>query len=122
MKTLGQRLKECRDDMSATLGRRVTQDEVAKRARMKQASLSDLENDLYPTSAFIPALAEYYGVRALWLADGTGRKNQPIKLTEEQMEWLAMQEKLDAEGRKAVFNHGNSLAQSTEKKQNNGTQ
>lgn len=41
---------------------------------MSQANLSDLENDLYPSSSFIPHLASYYGVSSLWLATGKGER------------------------------------------------
>ncbi len=115
MKTLGERLKLCRKQ------KKVTQEVAAKAIGMSQTNLSELESDLYPSSSFVPMMAEFYGVSSLWLATGKGRK-EPGGLTPEQIEVLAMWEKLDAEDRKAVFKHGNSLAQSTQKKPNNGTQ
>lgn len=68
MKTLGARLKSCRKDKG------VTQTVAAKAVGMSQTNLSELENDIYPTSSFVPVLANYYGVNALWLATGKGKK------------------------------------------------
>lgn len=75
MKTLGERLKKCREEKAAEKGvKSISQTVVAKAVGMSQTNLSELESDLYPTSSFIPALANYYGVSALWLSDGKGKK------------------------------------------------
>ncbi|MDR1162657.1 MAG: helix-turn-helix transcriptional regulator, partial [Candidatus Accumulibacter sp.] len=66
--TLGNRLRACRK------AKGLTQKEVEARAGVSQGTLSELENDKYPTSTFVPQLAELYGVEALWLATGEGRK------------------------------------------------
>lgn len=42
---------------------------------MSQANLSELENDLYPSSSFVPRMAEVLKVSAMWLADG--KKDRP---------------------------------------------
>ena len=68
MGTFGLRLKKCR--ISAGL----KQKEVCARTGIKQGTLSELENDKYPTSSFVPHLASLYGVEALWLAEGRGPK------------------------------------------------
>lgn len=39
---------------------------------MSQSTLSELENDSYPTSTFTTRLAHIYNVSARWLADGEG--------------------------------------------------
>lgn len=81
MKTLGERLKECRKEKAIEKDvKTISQKTVAKAVGMSQVNLSELENDLYPTSSFIPALADYYGVRALWLSDGKGRKELAAKV------------------------------------------
>lgn len=41
---------------------------------MSQASISDLENDLYPSSTYTLKLSEYYGVNPHWLETGKGKK------------------------------------------------
>lgn len=68
MKTLGERLKYCRKEKD------VTQAVAAKAVGMSQTNLSELEGGIYPTSSFVPLLANYYGVSALWLATGKGKK------------------------------------------------
>ena len=68
MSTLGQRLKECRREKG------LRQAEVCLRIGIKQGTLSELENDKYPTSSFVPRLAALYGVEAIWLSDGKGPK------------------------------------------------
>lgn len=68
MSTLGQRLKECRKEKG------LRQAEVCLRIGIKQGTLSELENDKYPTSSFVPRLAVLYGVEAIWLSDGKGPK------------------------------------------------
>lgn len=65
---MGKRLKDCRKNKG------VSQKIVAKAVGMSQTNLSELENDIYPTSSFIPMLANYYEVSALWLANGKGEK------------------------------------------------
>ena len=68
--TLGERLKEARDEAG------LTQTAAAKAAKMSQPNLSELENDEYPTSSFLPVLAEIYGVEPLWLSEGRGPKKR----------------------------------------------
>lgn len=67
--TLGQRLRSCRKENA------LTQHEVCSRTGIKQGTLSELENDKYPTSSYVPRLAALYGVEALWLAEGRPPKN-----------------------------------------------
>lgn len=68
MTTFGTRLRACRK------GKSLTQKEVCMRVGIKQGTLSELENDKYPTSTYTPHLASLYGVEALWLAEGRGKK------------------------------------------------
>lgn len=70
MDTLGKRLKACRSTS------KLKQQEVCTRVGIKQGTLSELENDKYPTSSFVPHLAALYGVEALWLAEGRGPKKR----------------------------------------------
>lgn len=70
MGTLGSRLRECRAESA------LTQKEVCTRTGIKQGTLSELENDKYPTSSFVPHLASLYRVEALWLAEGKGVKRR----------------------------------------------
>lgn len=83
MSTLGQRLKECRKG-------KYTQQYVCERTGISQGTLSELENDKYPTSSFVPHLAQLYGVEALWLAEGKGQKHrtsiQPAKLENNEID------------------------------------
>lgn len=72
MGTLGSRLSACRAESG------YTQKEVCARTGIKQGPLSELENDKYPTSSFVPHLAELYGVEALWLAEGRGKKTRSL--------------------------------------------
>lgn len=74
MSTLGQRLKECRKEKG------LRQAEVCLRIGIKQGTLSELENDKYPTSSFVPRLAVLYGVEAIWLSDGKGPKTRTYGL------------------------------------------
>lgn len=67
--TLGQRIKECRREL------KMTQPYVAGRVGMSQPNLSELENDKYPTSSYVPQLAKLFGVNALWLSTGEGSKH-----------------------------------------------
>ena len=66
MLTFGQRLRAARK------AAKLTQAAAAKKAGMAQPTLSELENDSYPSSTFTPRLAHAYGVSARWLADGDG--------------------------------------------------
>ena len=64
--TFGERLRSCRT------AAKLTQVQVSTRTGVSQNNLSELEKGRYPTSAFVPALADLYGVNALWLAEGKG--------------------------------------------------
>lgn len=66
MITFGQRLRAARKQA------KLTQAATAKRVGMSQSALSELENDVYPTSTFTTRLAHLYKVNARWLADGDG--------------------------------------------------
>lgn len=64
MNTLGQRIRSRRKEL------KMTQKALAAKVGMSQGNLSELENDLYPSSSFVPRLAEVLKVTAIWLADG----------------------------------------------------
>lgn len=64
MNTLGQRIRTRRKELG------LTQKDLAAKVGMSQANLSELENDLYPSSSFVPRMAEVLKVSAMWLADG----------------------------------------------------
>lgn len=57
---------------SARKAMKLTQVELAKRVKMSQGNLSDIENGHVPTSTHTPLLAEALGVNAAWLATGKG--------------------------------------------------
>lgn len=88
MVTFGQRLRAARK--KAKLSQAVT----AKKAGMSQSTLSELENDEYPTSTFTTRLAHIYAVSARWLADGDGPmatspidENEPEPISAESVSW-----------------------------------
>lgn len=66
MNNFGDRLKDARKQA------KLTQPVVAKKIGMSQSLLSELENNLYPTSGFTTKLAHLYKVNARWLAEGLG--------------------------------------------------
>lgn len=70
MTTFGMRLKACRKESG------YTQKEVCSKSGLSQGTLSELENDMYPTSSFVPHLAQIYGVEPMWLATGNGQKTK----------------------------------------------
>lgn len=67
--TFGQRLRQARNEAA------LTQKELATKAGIKQATISELENDKYQGSAFAAQLAAALGVNALWLANEKGLKH-----------------------------------------------
>lgn len=69
--TFGKRLKQARTEAG------LTQKALAVKAGIKQATVSELENDKYHGSAFAPQLAAALGVSALWLANEKGLKHIP---------------------------------------------
>jgi SOS-response transcriptional repressor LexA len=69
--TFGTRLKQARKDAG------LTQKELATKAGIKQATISELENDKYHGSSFAPQLAAALRVNALWLANEKGLKHIP---------------------------------------------
>lgn len=70
---LGERLKEARKL------RKMSQVALANAARVSQGLISDLENNLYPTSSYVPKFADILKVSAIWLADGKGEKFLPVE-------------------------------------------
>ena len=73
--TLGQRIKDARR------AARMSQGALAKRVGMSQANLSELENDHYPSSTFVPRMAQELRVSSLWLADGRGPREVSAEVT-----------------------------------------
>jgi transcriptional regulator with XRE-family HTH domain len=67
--TFGKRLKLARKEAG------LTQKALATKAGIKQATVSELENDKYHGSAYAPQLAAALGVNALWLANERGLKH-----------------------------------------------
>lgn len=68
MASVGERIKERRTEL------KLKQGEVAKRAGISQATLSDLENDPRAKTREVAKIAAVLGVNALWLAEGRGEK------------------------------------------------
>lgn len=67
--TFGRRLRDARKSSG------LTQKELADKIGLKQATISELENDEYSGSAKAAAMAEVLGVSALWLAEGKGKRD-----------------------------------------------
>ena len=61
---LGDRLKAARKAIG------MTQQQLAKAAGVSQGLISDLEKNVYPTSAHVPKMASVLKVDALYLSDG----------------------------------------------------
>lgn len=59
----------------------LTQVELAERAGIKQASISEIERGLTRTSGHLIKLAQICGVDPVWLADGTGSPEGNYSLT-----------------------------------------
>jgi transcriptional regulator with XRE-family HTH domain len=78
--TFGQRLKAARK------AAKMTQPQLARRVGMSQSNLSELENDLYPTSSFTPRLAETLKVASIWLAEGRGQREHSYAPAEAPLE------------------------------------
>lgn len=66
LNTYGKRLRAARKSV------RLTQKQLADKVGLKQATISELENDEYDGSAKTAAIADVLGVSALWLAEGKG--------------------------------------------------
>ena len=66
--TFGRRLRDARKAAG------LTQKELADKIGLKQATISELENDEYSGSAKAAAMAEVLGVSAMWLAEGKGKR------------------------------------------------
>lgn len=79
MDTFGTRLKRARLDA------KLTQKAVAQRIGMSQSTLSELENDAYPTSVWVTKLAHLYGVNPRWLGEGVGPR-QPSPTQSDEVE------------------------------------
>lgn len=99
--TFGKRLKQARTEAG------LTQKALALKAGIKQATVSELENDKYHGSAFAPQLAAALRVSALWLANEKGPKHIPgshdAPITTQNLGQIV----------KSVHNNGNTI---TEKK------
>lgn len=83
---LKDRIKEARKHAS------LTQNELAERVGIKQASISELERGLSRTSGHLIAIARICGVNPMWLADGTGEMIQPLSaaITKTDLEGLTL--------------------------------
>lgn len=66
--TTGSRVKKCR------LALKISQSELARRARLTQPTISSLESDNSNTSGSLASIAQALGVSALWLETGLGPK------------------------------------------------
>lgn len=102
--------------------KRLSQEQLAALTggAVTQGAISALEKRDSSASKHAPALAKALGVSVNQLIDGNTEINYR-ELTQEEIEWLEMRKKLGVEDRKAVFNHGDSLAKQ-DKTHKNGTQ
>ncbi len=62
----------------------LTQVELAERAGIKQASISEIERGLTRTSGYLVKLAQICGVDPVWLSDGTGSPDPSFNTNVEQ--------------------------------------
>ena len=62
----------------------LTQSELAERAGIKQASVSEIERGLSRTSAYLVKIATVCGVDPLWLAEGTGSPDAGERTTDHE--------------------------------------
>lgn len=62
----------------------LTQSELAERAGIKQASVSEIERGLSRTSAYLVKIATVCGVDPLWLAEGTGSPDAGERTTDRE--------------------------------------
>ena len=69
--SIGSRLKQARK------AERLTQEQLAAKAGLKQSTISDLENGKSASSTSIATLAHALGVSALWLETGKGDAARP---------------------------------------------
>lgn len=69
---LKDRLKQARKNAG------LTQVELAERAGIKQASVSEIERGLTRTSGYLVKLAQICGVNPIWLSDGSGSPEPPF--------------------------------------------
>ncbi|KVZ79950.1 helix-turn-helix domain-containing protein [Burkholderia ubonensis] len=78
--TYGKRLRDARK------AARLTQKQLADKVGLKQATISELENDEYDGSAKTPLIADVLGINALWLAEGKG---EPMSTADSQIGYEA---------------------------------
>lgn len=122
MDTLGKRLKAARE---AFKPKKLTQKQVAGRAKISQATVADIERGRNKDSRYSPRLAYAVSCSLRWLATGQGEMqggdvpsrpdneigNQPgLGLTEEQEQALALIESLDKEALDALMKLGQILS------------
>ncbi|WP_031319271.1 S24 family peptidase [Pseudomonas fluorescens] len=70
---LKDRLKKARKDAG------LTQAQLAERAGIKQASVSEIERGLTRTSGYLVKLAQVCGVDPVWLSDGSGAAESNVE-------------------------------------------
>lgn len=79
---LGDRLRKARKD------RKMSQEVLSKKVGVSQGLISDLENNVYPTSSYVPKIADVLEISAIWLADGKGEmelEKKPADKTKKQL-------------------------------------
>src|SRR3990172_2581357 len=104
MKSLGARIKSQREL------RGLTQGGLGKIVDLDQSVISKLElGDMQETTK-IAQIARALKVDAYWLATGQGGKEQR-SLTQEEMEWLAVHEKLGVQEKNILLKFATSLVE-----------
>ena len=73
--SIGKRIKECRLDID------LTQDQLAKLAKITQPTLSALERGESQGSTHLSIIADALGVNSFWLETGVGEKFPTGRLT-----------------------------------------
>lgn len=105
MKTIGQRIRDLR------VGRKLTQEQLAKAIGITQASMTDLETgkSKSPASQTLTKLARVLEVDPEWLMTGKGAQQPIASLSETEAELLLVYRALSAEGREYVLKRARSV-------------
>lgn len=74
MDTLGKRIKYAIKWYKKNVDNSFTQRKFAKIIGVTDQTISDLANDVYHTSKFIPQISSYLGFSSFWLATGSGEQ------------------------------------------------
>lgn len=96
-KTLGQRLRECREEWGET------QDTVAKKTGINRSNLANYETDFRkPRIEQLQILADYYGVSTTYLLTGSEVYNKPELSPQGRLLWNTLRDANEIEIAQAI--------------------